>query len=251
MSFKRISYKHIVLLVVMLLVLSGCGEGEQTSQQNQTQGSQSQQNEQQSEQQKENNDQSEQNQAPKELVYSNEGLDLLDSSKHPEVTIEMSNGEIIKVELYPEIAPNTVSNFVSLVQEGYYDGLIFHRVIPGFMIQGGDPEGTGMGGPGYTIEGEFAANGIENPIVHTRGVISMARSMDHNSAGSQFFIMHEDAPHLDGQYAAFGEVTEGIEVVDEIVMQTRDSNDKPLEPLAMSKVTVDLRESEIPELVKQ
>src|SRR5690606_16372168 len=140
--------------------------------------------------QNEQNEQNDQNQVEEEPVYSNEALELLDSSKHPEVTIEMSNGGIIKVELYPEIAPNTVSNFVSLVQEGYYDGLIFHRVIPDFMIQGGDPEGTGMGGPGYSIAGEFSSNGIENPMVHARGVISMARSMDKNSAGSQFFIMH-------------------------------------------------------------
>ena len=135
---------------------------------------------------------------------------------NPIVTIEMENGGLIKVELYPEIAPNTVASFVSLVSKGFYDGLIFHRVIPGFMIQGGDPTGTGMGGPGYRIKGEFANNGIANPLKHTPGVLSMARSMMRDSAGSQFFIMHKDAPHLDGQYAAFGEVVEGIEVVDEI-----------------------------------
>lgn len=248
MSFK---FKHLVLLISMLFILSACGEGEQQStQQNQKQGSQSQQNEQQNEKQDEK--QNEQNQQPEEQVeYSNKNLELLDSSKHPEITFEISNGGIIKVELYPEFAPNTVSNFVSLAQEGYYDGLIFHRVIPEFMIQGGDPQGTGMGGPGYSIKGEFNSNGFDNPIVHTRGVISMARSMDKDSAGSQFFIMQADAPHLDGEYAAFGEVTEGLDVVDQIVSQERDGSDRPLEPLSISKVTVDLRESEIPELVKQ
>ncbi len=135
------------------------------------------------------------------------------------ITIEMENGKQIKAELYPDIAPITVENFVKLVKEGFYDGLIFHRVIPGFMIQGGCPEGNGMGGPGYHIKGEFAANGIKNDLKHTRGVLSMARAMDPNSAGSQFFIMHEDAPHLDGQYAAFGKVVEGMETVDEIAGQ--------------------------------
>ena len=136
--------------------------------------------------------------------------------KNPVVTIEMENGKIIKAELYPEIAPNTVNNFVSLVSKGFYDGLIFHRVISGFMIQGGDPKGIGIGGPGYSIKGEFSGNGFANPLKHDRGVLSMARSMAPNSAGSQFFIMHQNAPHLDGQYAAFGKVIEGINVVDEI-----------------------------------
>ena len=143
------------------------------------------------------------------------------------ITITMENGKEIKLELYPEIAPKTVENFEKLVKEGFYNGLCFHRVIPGFMIQGGCPEGTGMGGPGYHIKGEFAANGVKNDMKHTRGVISMARAMDPNSAGSQFFIMHEDAPHLDGQYAAFGKVTEGIEVVDEIASIPTDYNDRP------------------------
>ena len=135
---------------------------------------------------------------------------------NPIVTIEMENGGVMKAELYPEIAPNTVNNFISLVKQGFYDGVIFHRVIPGFMIQGGDPKGVGVGGPGYTIHGEFAANGFKNDLKHDRGVLSMARTMAPNSAGSQFFIMHEDSPHLDGQYAAFGKVIEGIEVVDKI-----------------------------------
>ena len=158
--------------------------------------------------------------------------------QNPIVTIEMENGDTMKAELYPEIAPNTVNNFISLVNKGYYDGLIFHRVIKGFMIQGGCPEGTGMGGPGYGIKGEFAANGVENPIRHTRGVISMARSQMPNSAGSQFFIMHADAPHLDGSYAAFGHVVEGMDVVDEIASVATDFRDKPKTPVVMKCVKV-------------
>jgi len=147
---------------------------------------------------------------------------------NPIVTIEMEDGGIIRAELYPEIAPNTVRNFISLVKKGFYDGVIFHRVIPGFMIQGGDPTGTGMGGPGDSIEGEFTSNGFQNDLKHTRGVLSMARAMDPNSAGSQFFIMHMDAPHLDKQYAAFGKVTEGMDVVDAIARTPRSMfNDKP------------------------
>lgn len=153
------------------------------------------------------------------------------------ITIEMENGKQIKAELYPDIAPITVENFVKLVKEGFYDGLIFHRVIPGFMIHGGCPEGNGMGGPGYHIKGEFAANGIKNDLKHTRGVLSMARAMDPNSAGSQFFIMHEDAPHLDGQYAAFGKVVEGMETVDEIAGQPTDYSDRPRADQKMVKVT--------------
>ena len=146
---------------------------------------------------------------------------------NPIVTIEMENGDIIKAELYPEIAPNTVNNFISLVKQGFYDGVIFHRVISGFMIQGGDPKGTGVGGPGYCIKGEFTANGFKNDLRHSRGVLSMARTMAPNSAGSQFFIMHEDAPHLDGQYAAFGKVMEGMENVDKIAETRVDYNDRP------------------------
>ena len=144
---------------------------------------------------------------------------------NPIVTIEMEDGGIMKAELYPEIAPNTVNNFISLVKKGFYDGVIFHRVIPGFMIQGGDPKGVGTGGPGYTIHGEFSANGFKNDLKHDRGVLSMARTMAPNSAGSQFFIMHEDSPHLDGQYAAFGKVTEGIEEVDTICAVRTDYNE--------------------------
>ena len=155
------------------------------------------------------------------------------------VVIEMENGKKIKLELDSSAAPITVENFEKLVNEGFYDGLTFHRVISGFMIQGGCPLGTGTGGPGHTIKGEFKSNGVDNPIRHTRGVISMARSMMPNSAGSQFFIMHKDAPHLDGQYAAFGKVVEGIEVVDEIAAIDTDYSDKPKTPVVMKKVTIE------------
>ena len=157
--------------------------------------------------------------------------------QNPIVTITMQNGGVMKAELYPETAPNTVANFISLVKKGFYDGTIFHRVIPGFMIQGGDPEGTGTGGPGYSIKGEFSRNGVKNDLKHTRGVLSMARAMDPDSAGSQFFIMHEDAPHLDGQYAAFGKVVEGMETVDEIAGQPTDYSDRPRADQKMAKVT--------------
>ena len=157
---------------------------------------------------------------------------------NPIVTIEVEDGGVIRLELYPDIAPITVDNFVSLVKKGFYDGLIFHRVISGFMIQGGDPKGTGMGGPGYTIKGEFRANGVVNNIKHERGVISMARSMMPDSAGSQFFIMHADAPHLDGQYAAFGRVIEGIEEVDKIAAARTSRGDRPVTDQRMKKVTV-------------
>lgn len=158
---------------------------------------------------------------------------------NPIVTIEMENGAVIKAELYPEVAPNTVNNFVSLASKGFYDGVIFHRVIPGFMIQGGDPDGKGTGGPGYEIRGEFTSNGFRNDLVHTRGVLSMARTMIPDSAGSQFFIMTSDSPHLDGQYAAFGMVTEGIEHCDAIVNTPRDYNDRPRTEQKMKKVTVE------------
>ena len=155
------------------------------------------------------------------------------------VVIEMANGKKMKLELYPEIAPITVENFENLVKQGFYDGLVFHRVIPGFMIQGGDPEGTGMGGPGHHIKGEFASNGIKNDLKHTRGVISMARSMMKDSAGSQFFIMHADAPHLDGEYAAFGKVVEGLDVIDEIASVPTDFRDKPTVDQVMKKVYIE------------
>ena len=160
-------------------------------------------------------------------------------NKNPIVTIKLNNKKTIKVELYPQIAPNTVNNFISLVNRGYYNGICFHRVIPGFMIQGGCPEGSGRGGPGYTIRGEFTSNGFKNDLKHTRGVISMARTMAPNSAGSQFFIMHEDSPHLDGQYAAFGKVVEGIDAVDDIASTKTDWSDRPYDDQIMQEVTVD------------
>jgi len=168
-------------------------------------------------------------------------------NKNPIVTIQMKNGGVIRAELYPEIAPNTVNNFVSLINKGFYDGLIFHRVISGFMIQGGCPEGSGMGGPGYQIPGEFNANRFKNSLKHERGVLSMARSRSMDSAGSQFFIMHQQAPHLDGQYAAFGKVIEGMEVVDAIAGTATDYSDRPVEEQKMEKVTVDTRGVEYPE----
>ena len=166
---------------------------------------------------------------------------------NPIVTFEMNNGDVFKAELYPEIAPNTVNNFVSLVKKGFYDGLIFHRVIKDFMIQGGDPDGVGTGGPGYSIKGEFDANGFKNSLKHDKGVLSMARAMNPNSAGSQFFVMHADSPHLDGQYAAFGKVIEGQDVVDKIACVRTDWNDKPRETQQMAKVTVDTFGVDYPE----
>lgn len=166
---------------------------------------------------------------------------------NPVVTIIMENGDVMKAELYPEVAPNTVNNFISLVKKGYYDGLIFHRVIRGFMIQGGCPQGTGMGGPGYSIKGEFSQNGFKNDLKHTEGVLSMARSMMHNSAGSQFFIMHKDAPHLDGAYAAFGKVTEGMDVVNKIAEERTDYSDRPLKTQKIKSMTVDTFGVEYPE----
>ncbi|MBR3306887.1 MAG: peptidylprolyl isomerase [Lachnospiraceae bacterium] len=160
-------------------------------------------------------------------------------AQNPVVTITMENGDVMKAELYPEIAPNTVNNFISLVSRGFYNGLIFHRVISGFMLQGGDPEGSGMGGPGYSIRGEFSKNGFENNLKHTPGVLSMARSSMPNSAGSQFFIMHKEYPYLDGDYAAFGKVTEGIDVVNKIAECATDYNDRPLQEQKMKSVTVE------------
>lgn len=159
--------------------------------------------------------------------------------KNPIVTIEMENGDIIKAELYKDIAPNTVNNFISLINKNFYDGLIFHRVINGFMIQGGCPDGTGTGGPGYSIKGEFSQNGFKNNLKHTKGVLSMARTQVPDSAGSQFFIMHEDSPHLDGLYAAFGKVIEGIEAVDKIAVTDIDYNDKPIKDKKINKMTVE------------
>lgn len=167
--------------------------------------------------------------------------------QNPVVTIEMENGDIIKAELYPEIAPNTVNNFISLIKKGFYDGLIFHRVIKGFMLQGGCPDGNGMGGPGYSIKGEFKQNGFENSLEHTEGVLSMARAMDPDSAGSQFFIMHKNSPHLDGAYAAFGKVTEGMDIVDKVANVRTDYSDKPMKEQKIKTITVDTFGTEYPE----
>ncbi len=166
---------------------------------------------------------------------------------NPVVTITMENGDVMKAELYPEIAPNTVNNFISLVSKGFYNGLIFHRVIYGFMIQGGCPDGTGMGGPGYQIHGEFAANGFSNDLRHTKGVLSMARAMHPDSAGSQFFIMHQDSPHLDGQYAAFGKVIEGLDIVDRIAGTRTDFRDRPLQEQKIASMTVETFGTDYPE----
>jgi len=171
-------------------------------------------------------------------------------AQNPIVTFEMENGKTFRAELYPEVAPNTVNNFISLVKKSFYDGVIFHRVIAGFMIQGGDPKGTGTGGPGYCIKGEFGGNGFKNDLRHERGVLSMARTMAPDSAGSQFFVMHKDSPHLDGQYAAFGKVIEGIETVDEIAMTPKSFGDRPIQPQRMKKVTVETFGVEYPEPVR-
>ena len=171
----------------------------------------------------------------------------MNMAQNPIVTFEMENGSTIKAELYPETAPNTVNNFISLVRDGFYNGLIFHRVISGFMIQGGDPEGSGMGGPGYSIKGEFSQNGFENPLKHSAGVLSMARSMMPDSAGSQFFIMHKDSPHLDGAYAAFGKVTEGMDTVNNIAETETDNSDRPLKNQVMKTVTVETFGTEYPD----
>ena len=168
-------------------------------------------------------------------------------AQNPIVTFTMENGDMIKAELYPETAPISVNNFISLIQKNFYDGLIFHRVIKGFMIQGGDPEGTGMGGPGYSIKGEFAYNGVKNDLKHTAGVLSMARSMMPDSAGSQFFIMHKDAPHLDGAYAAFGKITEGMDVVNRIAEEDTDYSDRPLDEQKIKSMTVETFGVDYPE----
>lgn len=170
--------------------------------------------------------------------------------ENPIVTFEMENGAIFKAELYPEIAPNTVNNFISLIKNNFYDGLIFHRIIKDFMIQGGDPQGSGMGGPGYAIKGEFSSNGFENNLAHDKGVLSMARSFMPDSAGSQFFIMHKKSPHLDGDYAGFGKIIEGIEEIDKIANVKTDYNDRPVEDVKIKKVTVDTKGIDYPEVEK-
>lgn len=225
---KRTRKKPVILLLMTLLLVIAAGCGNKPANNNNAAGNGSS-----------NAAGNAASPAPqKSAAAATEGVPSATAS-HPVVTIEMDNGGIIKAELYPEVAPNTVNNFISLIQKGFYDGTIFHRVIPGFMIQGGDPDGTGTGGPGYSIAGEFTANGFTNNLQHTQGVLSMARSQDMNSGGSQFFIMAAAYPSLDGQYAAFGKVTEGQDVVDAIVNLPRDSSDRPDQPPVMKKVTVD------------
>ncbi|WP_274308621.1 peptidylprolyl isomerase [Solibacillus daqui] len=210
-------YMLLMLTAIAMLIIAACGDNNKTDSGEQTTSSD----------------------------YAN------DVKENPIVTITMENDKQIVIELEPKTAPNTVANFISLVEDGFYDGLIFHRVIPGFMVQGGDPDGTGMGGPDYSIKGEFSSNGFENMLAHERGVLSMARTQDPNSAGSQFFIMTEAATHLDGEYAAFGKVIEGMEVVDEIVAAERDGNDKPLQDQKMKKVEVDTKGFDYPAPVTQ
>ncbi|WP_379132234.1 peptidylprolyl isomerase [Paenibacillus sp. sgz500958] len=224
MKFTRnIRITLFMMMCLLLVIAAGCGNKPQEN--NNTAG---------------NTGNAVASPAPQDnAASSGEGLPSATAS-HPVVTIEMDNGGIIKAELYPEVAPNTVNNFISLIQKGFYDGVIFHRVIPDMMIQGGDPDGVGSGGPGYSIAGEFTANGFTNNLLHTPGVLSMARRPDGNdTAGSQFFIMVADYPSLDGLYAAFGKVTEGLDVAEAIVNLERDDVDRPLQPPVMKKVTVD------------
>ena len=226
--------KRILPILLALMLLIGCTtaaantmtgkEGELTAS-----GTEQQSNE------SEREEQTEPASAGSESNQSQEGTDM----KNPIATITMKDGGVMKLELYPDVAPNTVKNFISLANSGFYDGLIFHRVIAGFMIQGGDPNGNGMGGPGYSIKGEFTGNGFTNDLKHSRGVISMARAMDPDSAGSQFFIMHVDYPYLDGQYAAFGMMTEGFTVLDSIATTETDRNDRPLNPVVIDTIRVE------------
>lgn len=222
MLLKNKRLGMMLLLSLILVVVAGCG-GTKTPNNGETTGSNG----------------GTANTATPTEAPAEDGPALLGPDKHPVVTIQLSNDKIIKLELYPEVAPNSVNNFISLINKSFYDGVIFHRVIPGFMIQGGDPDGTGAGGPGYSIPGEFNSNGFENKLKHTRGILSMARTNDPDTAGSQFFIMVADAPSLDNEYAAFGKVTEGMEAVDEIVNQAKGANDRPDNPISMKKVTVD------------
>lgn len=226
-TYKRTWWLATALLLMFALVLSACGDG--------------------SNEPNDSNDSNNSGAIEEDLNYT--GETAYSNATNPVATIEMENGGVIRIELYPELAPNTVHNFISLANKGYYDGLIFHRVIENFMIQGGDPEGTGAGGPGYTIVGEFNTAGFDNDLPHDRGVISMARmgGILYDTAGSQFFIMHKDSPHLDNDYAAFGRVIEGIEVVDQIAAVRTDGADKPREDQVMKKVSVDTRGVTYPE----
>ncbi|GAF11846.1 peptidyl-prolyl cis-trans isomerase [Bacillus sp. JCM 19045] len=220
--------KWIVIPLLMLLLLAACGT---STDPNEAEENEAEQNE------------PAESEAPEDETTAGQGVPEVpvEADDTPVVTMEMEGGEMVVMELYPDVAPVTVNNFVSLIEDGFYDGLTFHRIIPGFMIQGGDPVGNGTGGPGYGIEGEFTTNGVENDVSHERGVLSMARSQDPNSAGSQFFIMHEDSSHLDGSYAAFGKVIEGMDVVDQIAGAETDNNDKPVagEEQTIKAITVE------------
>lgn len=240
MMLKRRKRWMPILFVMMglLLVLTACGQNDKGAENGSNGGTGST-----------NGAAAPESEPPKETEVKENVPDP--NASHPIVTIEMDSGKTIKLELYPEVAPNTVNNFISLVKKGFYDGTGFHRVIPGFMIQGGDPDGNGTGGPGYAIAGEFTSNGFQNDLKHTKGVLSMARAQDPNSAGSQFFIMVADAPSLDTQYASFGKVIEGMETAEEIVNLERDQMDMPLEIPVMKKVTVDTLGKDYPEPEKQ
>ena len=232
-------YKVFLLVLGTLLfaiMMTACGENAKDNNEGQGEDQSEDQNE---DQTSENLDEAEDIQQD----YSSED--------NPIVTITMENNDEINIELYPKVAPNTVNNFISLVENGFYDGVIFHRVIPDFMVQGGDPDGNGMGGPGYGIKGEFSSNGFENDLIHVRGVLSMARSSAPDSAGSQFFLMVADSPHLDGDYAAFGKVTEGMEAVDAIVSTKRDSGNKPLEEQQIKTAVVDTKGNDFPDPEKE
>ncbi|MFD2672652.1 peptidylprolyl isomerase [Marinicrinis sediminis] len=254
----------IMMLALLLLFAAGCGQAKENNEAASNSQNEQSENEQANEQNEQDESESGTNGQGNQATgdgktgagdtqgqhddTANAELGEPSDDSLPVVTIEMASGEVIKLELYPDQAPNTVHNFISLVADGFYDGLIFHRIIPNFVIQGGDPDGTGMGGPGYSIKGEFAGNGFkQNNLEHTKGVLSMARSQHPDSAGSQFFIMTGDSPHLDGSYAAFGKVFSGLDVVDEIVQLPRDAGDRPQEPPVMKKVTVDTKGIDYPE----
>lgn len=220
---KSIHIVYLILGICVVLMISGCGEANENANDSDADEKNAAEND-----------------ASNDSDAANNDTDVTSEEGQPIVTITMENEDTINLELYPDVAPNTVNNFISLIEDNYYDGLIFHRVIPGFMIQGGDPEGNGSGGPGYAIEGEFSSNGFDNDLKHERGVISMARSEDPDSAGSQFFIMVDEADHLDGDYAGFGKVIDGMDTVDDIVDSETDAGDKPVEDQKMKSVEVDL-----------
>lgn len=242
---SRKSVMFVLLLTAVFLVIAGCGNNNTGSTSGQTSTSSGTDTNSST-----SDSQSESAETPAANTSADNSADFKQDND-PIVTIEMQDGQKIEIELYPKAAPNTVNNFISLVNKGFYNGLTFHRVIPEFMIQGGDPDGVGTGGPGYSIPGEFSSNNVQNDLKHTRGVLSMARSNDPDSAGSQFFIMVADASHLDGQYAAFGKVISGMDEVDKIVNMPRDSQDKPQTPVVMKTLSVDTKGVDYPEPEKK